>query len=103
MSLANTLLYEKEQLVNALADTKEATMGQFCVGDSPVAQRVRSLASDVERQVSALGSVVTSSVQDFEDDLQDVVSIMDEVQTQLTKANGFLYATIAVSVVNFAL
>jgi len=103
MSLTNKLLDEKEQLVTALVDTKKATMGQFCVGDSPIAQHVRSVASDIESQVNELGSFVSSSVQGFEDDLQDVVNIMDEVNDQLSKANGFLYATVAVSIVIFTL
>mmetsp|Transcript_26046 Transcript_26046/g.54973 ORF Transcript_26046/g.54973 Transcript_26046/m.54973 type:complete len:464 (+) Transcript_26046:85-1476(+) len=96
MGLTNGVLTDSDDLYNDLQYTK--TEGQKCQGDGPIASQIRHDLKNFASEAKELGAMLRSTLKAFENDLEELVSITEDVDEKLKAADIFFGFTIAITV-----
>jgi len=99
INLTETLRNDKDQLLGDYNKTKIDVGSELCNGDGTVAESIRSYVGELEAEIKSVNSIVDENVGLLMDDLRHLITITDEVDQGLDKANIFFYVTIAISII----
>ena len=72
---------------------------EFCKGNGEVARQINAYVNQFKQEIKPLSQAVDENVELFQDDLNYLISMTEQVDNNLKDVNAFFYVTISISIV----
>lgn len=72
---------------------------EFCKGNGEVARQINTYVNQFKSEIKPLSQAVDENVELFQDDLNYLISMTEQVDNNLKDVNAFFYVTISISIV----
>jgi len=92
------LLVEGFDNVTSSAAANEGDL-DFCKGNGEVARQINTYVNQFKQEIKPLSQAVDENVELFQDDLNYLISMTEQVDNNLKDVNAFFYVTISISIV----
>ena len=92
------LLIEGFDNVTSRAAANEGDL-DFCKGNGEVARQINTYVNQFKEEIKPLSQAVDENVELFQDDLNYLISMTEQVDNNLKDVNAFFYVTISISIV----
>ena len=73
--------------------------GQLCEGNGAIAQQINGYVDEFKKQASEMNKEIQENVMLFQNDLQEVIKITEDVDNSLNDVNIFFYITVSISII----
>lgn len=93
-NISNTVLHDKNALVNSFNNTKNNVGGQLCNGEGFVPNLIRKSVGDFEEHLQAVNKMVDDNVASINDGAEELVSATNHVNDKLTEVRWSLLVSI---------
>lgn len=92
------ILIEGFDNVTSSAAANEGDL-DFCKGNGEVARQINAYVNQFKQEIKPLSQAVDENVELFQDDLNYLISMTEQVDNNLKDVNAFFYVTISISIV----
>jgi len=99
IELTDTVGRDKDTLINDFGNVTSSVSGQFCEGDEAIAQQINGYVDEFKKQASEMNKEIQENVMLFQNDLQQVIKITEDVDNSLNDVNIFFYITVSISII----
>ena len=86
-------------ITKSVASSASSNNDELCRGQGEIARDVNNNVDKFKEYVKPLSDAVDENVKLFQEDLQQVITITEEVDGHLTDTKAFFYVTISISII----